>query len=174
MTREEKGQIIEQMSVLLGENSNFYLADTSAMSVADSNEFRRQLFEKGLSIKVVKNTLMEKAMDKHEGKFDDIKSVLQGTTAIVFTETGNLPAKVLKEFRKKNEKPLLKAAYIDTSVFIGDDKLSELAELKSKEELIGEIIGLLQSPAKNVISALTSSSGKLAGILKTLSEREEN
>lgn len=172
MTREEKGQIIEEMSTLLGENSNFYLADTSAMSVADSNEFRRQLFEKGLSIRVVKNTLMEKAMEKHEGKFDDIKSVLQGTTAIVFTETGNLPAKVLKEFRKKSEKPLLKAAYIDTSIFIGDDKLSQLAELKSKEELIGEIIGLLQSPAKNVVSALTSSGATIAGLLKTLSERE--
>ncbi len=172
MTREEKGQIIEQMAELLGENSNFYLADTSAMSVAEINDFRRQLFEKGLSIKVVKNTLMEKAMEQHEGKFDEIKSVLAGTTAIVFSETANLPAKVLKDFRKKAEKPLLKAAFIDTSVFIGDDKLEELSKLKSKEELIGEIIGLLQSPAKNVISALSSSGGTIAGLLKTLSERE--
>jgi len=174
MTREEKGQIVEQLSADLGNYANFYIADTSGMSVAESNTLRRRLFEKGLSLRVVKNTLLLKAMDAYDGKYDELNDALVGTTALVFTETANLPAKVIKEFRSKVDKPLLKAAYLDSDVFIGDDQLKALAELKSKEELIGEIISLLQSPAKNVISALQSSSGKLAGIVKTLQERQEN
>jgi len=172
MTREEKSEIIQQLSDKLAEFPHFYLADTSAMSVEDINNLRGKLFEQGLSIRVVKNTLLSKAFDQHEGKFDEAQDVLTGTTAVVFTETANLPAKVIKEFRKGNEKPILKAALIEESLYLGDDQLKALAELKSKEELLGEIIGLLQSPAKNVVSALKSSGGKLAGILQTLSERE--
>jgi len=172
MTKQEKADIIQQLSDKLAEYPHFYLADTSAMTVEDVTNFRRDLFEKGLSIRVVKNTLLHKAFENHEGKYDDAKDVLAGTTAVVFTETANLPAKVMKEFRKGNEKPVLKAAFIDESIYIGDDQLKALADLKSKEELLGEIIGLLQSPAKNVISALQSGGGKLSGILQTLSERE--
>ena len=172
MTREEKADIIQQLSDKLAEFPHFYLADTSAMSVEDINKFRGDLFKQGLSIRVVKNTLLSKALQQQEGKFDETLDILKGTTAVVFTETANLPAKVIKEFRKSNEKPLLKAAFIEESVYIGDDQLKALSELKSKDELLGEIIGLLQSPAKNVISALQSGGGKLAGILQTLSERE--
>ncbi len=174
MTREEKGQIIQQLSDQLAEYPHFYLADTSAMSVEEINTFRRQLFEKGLSIHVVKNTLLTKALEQFDGKYDQAFAVLSGTTAVVFTDTANLPAKVIKEFRKSNEKPILKAAYLDEDIYIGDDKLTPLSELKSRDELLGEIIGLLQSPAKNVISALKSGGSTLAGILQTLSEREEN
>lgn len=172
MTREEKAQIIQQLSDKLAEFPHFYLADTSAMTVEENSKFRRELFAKGLSMQVVKNTLLSKALDNCDGKYDDAKQVLSGTTAVVFTETANLPAKVLKEFRKSSEKPLLKAAFIEEDVYVGDDQISSLADLKSKEDLLGEIVGLLQSPAKNVISALQSGSGKLAGIIKTLSERE--
>lgn len=172
MTKEEKAKIIQQLSDKLSEYPHFYLADTSAMTVADVNKFRGDLFDKGLSIRVVKNTLLTKAFEQHDGKFDEALDILKGTTAVVFTETANLPAKVIKDFRKSNEKPILKAAFIEESIYIGDDQLKALAELKSKEELLGEIIGLLQSPAKNVISALQSGGGKLAGILQTLSERE--
>lgn len=172
MTREEKAQIIQQLSEQLAETTHFYLTDTSAMSVEDSNNLRGKLFEKGLNIRVVKNTLLQKALEQHEGKYDQALDVLKGTTAVVFTETANAPAKVIKEFRKGNDKPILKAAFIDEDFFIGDENLQKLADLKSKDELLGEIIGLLQSPAKNVVSALQSSGGTLAGILKTLSEKE--
>ena len=172
MTREEKAQIIQQLSEKLAEFPHFYLTDTSAMTVEASNNLRGKLFEKGLSLQVVKNTLLRKALEAQEGKYDDAMQVLTGTTSVVFTETANLPAKVIREFRKGSEKPLLKAAFIDEDLFIGDEKLQALADLKSKDELLGEIIGLLQSPAKNVVSALQSGGGKLAGILKTLSEKE--
>jgi len=174
MTREEKGQIVQQLSDELGNCTHFYLTDVSGMTVAENTQLRRKLFDKGLSIRVVKNTLLLKAFEGHEGKFDGLNELMTGNTALVFTETANLPAKVISEFRKKNERPLLKGAFIDSDFFIGDEQLKVLADMKSKEELIGEIIGLLQSPAKNVISALQSGGGKLAGILSTLSERQEN
>lgn len=172
MTREEKADIIQQLSEQLSQFPHFYLADTSAMTVAQSNNLRGKLFEKGLSLQVVKNTLLHKVLEQYEGKYDDALKILSGTTAVVFTETANLPAKVIREFRKGSDKPVLKAAFIDEDLYIGDEKLTPLSELKSKDELLGEIIGLLQSPAKNVISALQSGGGQLAGILKTLSERE--
>lgn len=125
-----------------------------------------------MQLKVVKNTLLSKAMDKVEGKdFGNLNEVLSGPTSIMFSEVGNLPAKLIQDFRKKNAKPVLKGAYIDEAVFIGDDQLASLASLKSKDEVLGEIIGLLQSPAKNVISALKGQGGKIAGILKTLEAR---
>jgi len=172
MTREEKAKYIDELAVQLAENNIIYLADTAELTVEVINNLRRRAFSSNVSLRVVKNTLLEKAMDKVEGKdFGDLKGTLSGATSIMFAEVGNVPAKLIKEFRKKSDKPLLKGAYIDASVFIGDSQLDALVGLKSKEELLGEIIGLLQSPAKNVVSGLKGAGGKIAGILKTLEER---
>ena len=172
MTREEKAKYIDELTAQLTDANVIYLTDTAELTVEVINNLRRRAFKANVSLRVVKNTLLEKAMEKVEGKdFGDLKGTLSGATSIMFSEVGNVPAKLIKEFRKKNEKPLLKGAYIDASVFIGDSQLNALADLKSKEELLGEIIGLLQSPAKNVVSGLKGAGGKLAGILKTLEER---
>lgn len=172
MTREEKAKYIDELAVQLSENNIIYLADTAELTVEVINNLRRRAFSSNVSLRVVKNTLLEKAMEKVEGKdFGDLKGTLSGATSIMFAEVGNVPAKLIKEFRKKSDKPLLKGAYIDASVFIGDSQLDALVSLKSKEELLGEIIGLLQSPAKNVVSGLKGAGGKIAGILKTLEER---
>lgn len=172
MTKEEKNQVIEKMSVKLAENPHFYLTDISDLTVEDSNSLRGAFHKQGIRVEVIKNTLLKKAMEKVEGKdLTELYSLLTGPTSIMFTETGNAPAKVIKEFRKKYPKPLLKAAYVEESIYIGDDQVEALASLKSKDELVAEVIALLQSPANNVVSALQSSGGKLAGILKTLSEK---
>jgi len=129
--------------------------------------------QKNIKLSVVKNTLLKKAMDNVQGKdFTELYDILPGPTAIMLSDTGNLPAKLIKDFRKKNDKPVLKGAFVEESIYIGDGQLNLLAEIKSKDELIGEVIGLLQSPVKNVISALNSSKGKIAGLVKTLSEKE--
>ncbi len=128
-------------------------------------------FKADIKLAVVKNTLLAKAMDASDREFGELPSVLKGNTSLMFSEVGNAPAKLIKSFRKKSEKPLLKGAFVEEAVYIGDENLDALVSIKSKEEMIGEIIGLLQSPAKNVISGLKSGGGKLAGILKTLSER---
>lgn len=156
MTREEKSVAIEQLKDKLKDNQIFYLADTSSMTVAEMSALRRVCFEKGIEIKVVKNTLARKAMESfpEERNYSAIFDSLKGTSAILFTQTANLPGKVIKDIRKDGAaRPLLKAAYIESAIFVGDDQLDVLASLKSKEELVGEIIGLLQSPAKNVVSA---------------------
>jgi len=172
MTREEKAKYIDELTVQLTEANVIYLADTAELTVEVINNLRRRAFNSNVGLRVVKNTLLEKAMERVEGKdFGDLKDTLSGATSIMFSEFGNVPAKLIKEFRKKNDKPILKGAYIDASVFIGDSQLEALASLKSKEELLGEIIGLLQSPAKNVVSGLKGAGGKIAGILKTLEER---
>jgi large subunit ribosomal protein L10 len=172
MTREEKAKYIDELTVQLTESNIIYLADTAELTVEVINNLRRRAFNSNVSLRVVKNTLLEKAMERVEGKdFGDLKDTLSGATSIMFSEFANVPAKLMKEFRKKNDKPILKGAYIDASVYIGDDQLDALANLKSKEELLGEIIGLLQSPAKNVVSGLKGAGGKIAGILKTLEER---
>lgn len=174
MTRSEKTQVIEDLKVKFSESQYFYFADSSTLTVEQVNKLRRTCFEKGIEVQVVKNTLAQKAMeatgDMAEG-FAPLYSALAGPTTVFFADTGNAPAKVIKEFRKSFERPILKGAYIDSDIFLGDDQLDILATLKSKDELVGEIIGLLQSPAKNVISALKSSCGTIAGILKTLEER---
>ena len=172
MTREEKAKYIDELVTQLSENNIIYLADTGGMTVDVVNTLRRRAFNENISMRVVKNTLLEKAMDKVEGKdFGDLRGTLAGATSIMFSEIGNGPAKLIKEFRKKSDKPVLKGAYIEEGVYIGDDQLESLANIKSKEELIGDIIALLQSPAKNVISGLKGAGGKIAGILKTLEER---
>lgn len=172
MTKEQKAQYIDELTADLKEANIFYLADTAELTVEAVNNLRRKCFQNGIQLRVVKNTLLEKAMERIEDKdFGDLKAVLSGPTSIMFAEVGNAPAKVIKDFRKKNEKPILKGAYVEEAVYIGDDQLNALVSIKSKEELIGEIITILQSPAKNVVSGLKGQGGKLAGILKTLSER---
>jgi large subunit ribosomal protein L10 len=173
MTKAEKAAAIEGLKDKFSNVSYFYLTDASTLTVEQVNNFRRLCFEKGVEMKVVKNTLAQKALESFEAErnYDALYESLKGPTAILFTETANVPAKVLKEFRKDSEKPVLKAAYIDTAIYIGDDQIDSLTKLKSKEELLGEVIGLLQSPAKNVISALQSGGQTIVGLLKALEER---
>ncbi|TDN89215.1 LSU ribosomal protein L10P [Salegentibacter sp. 24] len=172
MTREEKSIVIEDLTAQLTDNSVVYLADISGLDAGTTSNLRRACFKANVKLAVVKNTLLSKAMEASDKEFGDLPSVLKGNTSIMFSDTGNAPAKVIKEFRKKNEKPLLKGAFVEEAVYVGDDYLDTLVNIKSKEEVIGDIVGLLQSPAKNVISALQSGGGKIAGILKTLSEKE--
>ena len=172
MNKDQKAQYIEDLAQDLSKANIFYLADTAALTVETINQLRRRCFQQGIELRVVKNTLLAKAMAKVEGRnYDNLASVLSGPTSIMFSEVGNAPAKLIKDFRKKNDKPILKGAYIEEAIFIGDNQLDALEAIKSREELIGDIIGLLQSPAKNVISGLTGGGSKIAGILKTLEER---
>ncbi|MEJ1223750.1 50S ribosomal protein L10 [Sediminicola sp. 1XM1-17] len=171
MTREEKLNVIQDLTAQLGSNSIIYLADISGMNASATSDLRRACFKANIKLAVVKNTLLAKAMDASEKDFGELPGVLVGNTSIMYSDTGNAPAKLIKNFRKKTTKPLLKGAYIEEAVYVGDENLEALINIKSKEEMIGEIIGLLQSPAKNVISGLKSGGGKLAGILKTLSEK---
>ena len=172
MTREEKQNAIEELSKQLAESGIFYIADTSELDAQATSDLRRECFKKDIKVSVVKNTLLQKAMEKVADKdLAELSDVLAGPTAIMFSEVGNAPAKVIQEFRKKHEKPILKGAFIEESIYIGDDQLQALVDIKSKEELIGEIVGLLQSPAKNVLSALQSGGNTIAGLVKTLSER---
>jgi large subunit ribosomal protein L10 len=172
MTREEKAKYIDELAAELADNNVIYLTDTAELTVEAVNNLRRRAFNAKVSMRVVKNTLLEKAMDKVEGKeFGELKDTLKGATSIMFAETGNGPAKLIQEFRKKSAKPILKGAWINEGVYVGDNQLQALVDIKSKEELLGEIIGLLQSPAKNVVSGLKGAGGKIAGILKTLENR---
>ena len=176
MTREEKSIIINDLVEKFSQNDNFYIMDASGMSVAQTNELRGLCFDKGIEYKVDKKTLIQKALEQMDTDYTPFEeSVLRGFSGIMFSgENSNLPAKTIKESRKKSgtESPVLKGASIDTDLFIGEENLNMLSTLKSKAELIGEVITILQSPAKNVISSLKGSGGKLAGILQTLSERE--
>jgi len=174
MKKEQKTQIINDLAERLAASKHFYLADTAELSSEKTSRLRRLCFERKISMVVVKNTLLRKALERtNDGEFQPIYGTLKGSTSILFCETANEPAKLIKEFRLKEKKPILKAAYVEESVYIGDEQLDALASIKSKNELIGDIIGLLQSPAKNVISGLKSSGGKIAGVVKTLSERPE-
>ena len=175
MKKEEKNIIIDDLAGMLQKYPTVYITDTSSLTVAKTSQLRRLCFNKGVKMLVAKNKLIRKAMERTNNEaYEPLYVSLKGTSAILFSEASNAPAKLIKEFRKSgSDKPLLKGAYIDMSVFLGDNQLDTLAALKSKNELIGDIIGLLQSPARNVISALQSSGGKLAGIVKTLSERPE-
>ncbi|MBN8826393.1 MULTISPECIES: 50S ribosomal protein L10 [unclassified Spirosoma] len=175
MKREEKGAIIEELAEKFQNVPFFYITEANGMTVAEVNTLRRMCFERGIEYRVVKNSFIKKALEPLATDFTPFnETVLHGQSAVMFhPENGKAPAQLIKEFRKTNDKLKLKAASIDYSLFIGADQLDTLIALKSKQELIGEIIGLLQSPAKNVISALQGGGNKLAGILKTLSEREE-
>lgn len=173
MTKEQKQSMIDELSDSLDNNSVIYVTDISELDAAATSALRRQCFAKNIKLSVVKNSLLKKAMDNVQGKdFKELYDVLPGPTAIMLSEVGNEPARVIKDFRKKNDKPLLKGAFVEESIYVGDDQLGALVDIKSKDELIGEIIGLLQSPAKNVISALNSGKSTIAGLVKTLSEKE--
>jgi len=171
MTREEKATVIEDLTAQLAGNSIIYLADISGLDATTSSDLRRACFKANIKLSVVKNTLLAKAMEASDKEFGELHEVLKGNTSLMFSEAGNAPAKLIKNFRKKSDRPLLKGAFVEKAIFVGDDKLDTLVSIKSKEEMIGEIITLLQSPAKNVISGLKSGGSKLAGIIKTLSEK---
>ncbi len=177
MTRQEKAQTIDDLVEKFSAKTNFYVADASGLTVKQINGFRRLCFEQGVEYKVAKNTLIQKALERLDEDFSLLNDqVLKGVTGILFAdESVSGPAKVLKQFRKTDRpgRPLLKGAYIESDFYIGDDQLESLSQLKSQTELLGEIINLLQSPIKRVITALQSGESKLAGVVKTLSEREQ-
>ncbi|VXB03839.1 50S ribosomal protein L10 [Flavobacterium sp. 9AF] len=160
MTREEKSIAIEDLTAKLAGVNVIYLADTSGLDADSTSNLRRACFKAGIKLEVVKNTLLEKAMEASDTDFGDLSSVLKGNTSIMIADVANAPAKIIKEFRKKGSKPILKGAYITEDVYIGDENLDKLASIKSRAEVIGEIIGLLQSPAQRVIAALQNQEGK--------------
>lgn len=175
MTREEKNQKISDLTEKFNDASVLYLADISQLDAESNSSLRRLCHKKEVKLQVVKNTLLKKALEKSDKDFEEFYDTLVGNTSIMFSEVGNAPAKIIKEFRKKHkkERPLLKGAYIDEGFYIGNEKVEMLSELKSKEELIGDIILLLQSPAKNVMGALNSGKDKLGGLVKALAEKAE-
>ncbi len=174
MRKEEKAQIIESITAQIQETPNFYITDISGLNAEQTTKLRRDCFEKGIRLVVTKNTLLHKALESlGNDEMSLLFPILEGPTAVMYTSTPNAPAKLIRKYADDGaEKPELKGAYVQECAFIGADKLGELCNIKSREELIGDIIGLLQSPARNVVSALQSAGGKLAGIVKTLSERE--
>lgn len=173
MNKAEKTATIAELKERFANTSFFYLTDASSLPVAQINKFRRLCFEKGIQVQMIKNTLIKKALEDapEEKNYNQVLDLLHGPTVVLFSDIANLPAKTLKEFRGNAERPILKGAYIDSAVFAGDDQLEILIKLKTKEELLGEVIGLLQSPARNVISALQSGGQTIMGLLKTMEER---
>jgi large subunit ribosomal protein L10 len=172
MKREQKAQYIDDLAAELSTANVLYLTDTAELTVENVNALRRRCFQTQISLKVVKNALLKKAMERVEGRnFGELVGLLKGSTSIMISQEVNAPARLIQEFRKKNAKPILKGAYVEEAIFVGDNQLVALEFMKSKDELIGEIIGLLQSPAKNVVSGLKGAGAKIAGILKTLEER---
>ena len=174
MNKQDKNQLIEVLDGMLEDNKNFYLTDISGLTAEESSSLRRLCYKREVSLQVVKNTLLKKAFEKNDTDYTELYDVLVGNTSIMRSNSTNTPAKVIKEFRKKNDKPILKAAHIHEAFYIGDEHLATLADLKSREELIGDIITLLQSPAKNVISALQSGSNKISGIVKALQNNQNS
>ena len=172
MRKEDKSTIIEQIAATVKEYGHFYLVDTTAMNAADTSALRRECFKADIKLMVVKNTLLHKALESLEGDFSTLYGSMKGTTAVMFTNTANAPAKLLKD-KAKNGVPGLKAAYAEEGFYVGAEQLDALVAIKSKNEVIADIVALLQSPAKNVISALQSGGNTLHGVLKTLGERPE-
>ena len=160
MTREEKSIAIEDLTAKLAESNIVYIADTSGLDAETTSNLRRACFKAGIKLEVVKNTLLEKAMEASANDYGDLTTVLKGNSSIFISDIANSPAKIIKDFRKKSDKPAFKGAYINGEIYIGDNLLDSLASLKSKEEVIGEIIGLLQSPAQRIISALLNNAEK--------------
>lgn len=171
MNKEEKAKAVEELKGQLADYKSIYLTDIAGLDAVQTSKLRRECFNSNVKLSVVKNTFLERAMSESENDFGELKELLKGNTAVMLSAIANSPAKVIKKFRKDGDKPILKGAFVDEAIYIGDEHIEALFNLKSKEEVIGEIITLLQSPAKNVISALKSSSGKIAGLVKTLSEK---
>lgn len=171
MRKEDKGAIIAQLAETVKEYAHFYLVDTTAMDATATSDLRRKCFKSEVKLVVVKNSLLNKALTSLDVDFSPLLGSLKGTTAVMFTNVANLPAKLLKEY--KDGSPSLKAAYAEEGFYVGADQLDALANIKSKNEVIADVIALLQSPAKNVISALQSGGNTIHGVLKTLGERPE-
>jgi len=172
MKKEDKSVVISELSENLEAYSHFYLADIANLNAADTSNLRRACFKQDIKLKVVKNTLLKRALEEREGDYEELYPLLKGNTSIMFSNVGNQPAKLIKEFNKKVGKPVLKGAFVEESIYVGENQLEALISVKSKDELIGDVIGLLQSPAKNVLSGLQSGGSLIHGILKTLGERE--
>ena len=173
MRKEDKQVLIDSMLSQLQACPNFYLTDVSDLNAEKTSQLRRQCFNSGVKMIVVKNALFHKAMQQNNMDYENLYDVLKGSTAVMFCETGNAPAKLIKNFRKTSDRPILKGAFIEECCYIGDEMLDALCSIKSKNDLIADVIALLQSPMKNVISGLQSGGHKLSGILETLSERPE-
>jgi large subunit ribosomal protein L10 len=175
MNKTEKTQVIEELKEKFENSQYFYIADSSTLTVGEINKLRALCHEKGVEMKVVKNTLAKKALESFDDdkNFGQLFEALKGPSTLLFSDTGNVPAKLIKEYRQTSERPLLKAAYIDSDVFLGDDQLEALSSLKSKEELIGDVIVLLQSPIKNLLGSLQSGQNTISGLLKALENRGE-
>ena len=173
MTREEKNQAIEELQTLLQDTNVLYLADASSLNSADTTKLRGECYKAEIKLQVVKNTLLRIAMERTEGReYGELLDVLKGQTALMTSTVGNAPAKLIEEFRKTNERPILKGAYVEEAVYIGDDQLKALTEIKSKDELLGELVGLLQSPMRNVLGALQSGGNTISGLVKALGDRQ--
>ena len=171
MIKERKKQVVEDLKGTLEDVRNLYLADISGLNASETSDLRRTCFNKKIKLQVVKNTLLAKAMDNSNHDFGELIDTLKGNTSLMISDSGSAPAKVIKDFRKKSHRPILKGAFIEQTLYIGDDQIDKLVAIKSKDEVIGDIISLLQSPIKNVVSSLQSGGGKLSGILKSLSEK---
>ena len=171
MNKEEKVKAVEELKGQLADYKSIYLTDIAGLNAVQTSKLRRECFNSNVKLSVVKNSFLERAMSESENDFGGLNELLKGNTTIMLSAIANSPAKVIKKFRKDGDKPILKGAFVDEAIYIGDEHIEALFNLKSKEEVIGEIITLLQSPAKNVISALKSSSGKIAGLVKTLGEK---
>ena len=172
MNKQDKVKVVEELKSQLANYKSIYLTDIAGLDAVQTSKLRRECFNSDVKLSVVKNTFLERAMSESDNEFGELKDLLKGNTTIMLSKVGNSPAKVIKKFRKDGDKPILKGAFIEEAVYLGDDQVEALVNIKSKDELIGEIIGLLQSPATNVVSALQSGVGTLAGIIKTLSEKE--
>ena len=171
MKKEEKVKVVEELRGQLSNYKSIYLTDIAGLDATQTSKLRRECFNLDIKLSVVKNTFLERAMSESSNDFGELKDLLKGNTSIMLSKVGNSPAKVIKKFRKDGDKPILKGAFVDEAIYIGDEHIEALFNLKSKDEVIGDIISILQSPAKNVISALKSSSGKIAGLVKTLTEK---
>lgn len=171
MKKADKGIIIDALSEKIANSSNFYLADISDLNAEATYKLRKACFEKQITLQVVKNSLLKKALEKSGKNVDELLPLLNHNTSVMFCETANAPAKLIKEMRKTADKPILKGAYVQDCIYVGDNQLEALTTIKSKEELLGDIIGLLQSPIKNVISCLKDGQNKLTGLVKALEER---
>ena len=171
MKRSEKYEIISSLTEQINSSTHFYLTDIESLNAARTSDLRRLCDKQKVKLVVVKNTLLRLALEASNKDAKELYDVLNGNTSLMFCENANIPAKLIKDFKKKNKKPILKGAYVQESVYIGEDQLDVLITIKSKNELLGEVIGLLQSPMKNVIGALQNGGTTIHGILKTLSEK---
>ena len=172
MTREEKNQAIEELQAMLQDTNVVYLTDASGLNAADTTKLRGECYKAEIKMQVVKNTLLRIAMERTEGReYAELYDVLKGQTALMTGSVGNAPAKLIKEFAKKHEMPVLKAAYVEEACYVGANQLDALTSIKSKDELLGEIVTLLQSPAKNVLGALQSGGNTISGLVKALESR---